>query len=183
MHFPNLFSGIQNGGRCCDSSYLKQRACTTAAATQTMIIAPVLAAATYAATASVPVIEYITPDPVVYTAPAPVNEYVASAHVSEYVAPSLVTEHETPAVFAPVVQIVQFPQVQDPQSKICEKNVETVAFLSGQDTLSEFGNCSRSPCELRKHAGSGGVRATSPRRIGFLLRSGCPSIRWSTSWW
>ena len=112
----------------------RQRACTTAAATQTMIIAPVLAAATYAATASVPVIEHITPDPVVYTAPAPVNEYVASAHVSEYVAPSLVTEHETPAVLAPVVQIVQFPQVQDPQSKICEKNVETVAFLSGQDT-------------------------------------------------
>ena len=96
----------------------RQRASTTAAATQTMKFAPVLAAGTYAATASVPVIVYITPGPVENTAPAPVNENVASAHVSEYVAPSLVTEHETPAVLAPVVQIVQFLQVQDPQSQI-----------------------------------------------------------------
>ena len=62
------------------------RTSTTIAATQTVNFAPVPAAAPDAATASVPVVEHVTPDPAVYTASAPAHEYTVSAPVNEYVA-------------------------------------------------------------------------------------------------
>ena len=45
-------------------------------------------------------VEYIDPAPAVYTAPVPVNEYVASAAANEYVASAPVIEYmaPTPAV-------------------------------------------------------------------------------------
>ena len=97
----------------------RQRTSTTTAATQTVNCGSVPAAATCAATASVPVIEHITPDPAVYTAPAPANEYVASARVIEYVTPAPVTtllEPPVPAVFT--VQVCH----ETPQSQTVEKN-------------------------------------------------------------
>ena len=99
----------------------RQRTSTTTAATQTVNYASVPAAATYAATGSLPVIERVAPDPAVCTAPAPANEYVASACVIEYVTPAPVTtllEPPVPAVFA--VQVCR----ETPQSQTLEKIVE-----------------------------------------------------------
>ena len=70
-------------------------------------------------------VEYITPDPAVFTASAPVTEYVASALVTEYVAPAAVT-----TLLEPPVQIVQVVQV--PQVLIFEKIVQNPEILCAQ---------------------------------------------------
>ena len=110
----------------------RQRTPTTTAATQTVNYASVPAAATYAAaTASVLVIEHVTPDPAVYTAPAPANEYVASARVIEYATPARVTtflEPPVPAVFT--VQVCD----ETPQSQTVEKIVEIPEIRNFQGT-------------------------------------------------
>ena len=116
--------------------------------TQTVNFASVPAAATYAATASVPVVEHVTPDPAVYTASAPANEYtvsapgneyVASARVIEYVTPAPVTtflEPPVPAVYT--VQVCELPNVQNtfetPQSQTVGKIVEHPEIRTFQGT-------------------------------------------------
>ena len=96
----------------------RQRTSTTTAATQTVNYAPVLVASTYAATASVPVIEHVTHDLAVYTAPFPVNEFVDSAREIEYVTAATVISVLEPLVLAVVtVQVChETPQSQTVQN-------------------------------------------------------------------
>ena len=47
--------------------------------------------------APTPVVEYITPDPVVFTTSTPVKEYVASTPVNEFVVSAQVIEYVAPA--------------------------------------------------------------------------------------
>ena len=106
------------------------RTSTTIAATQTVNFAPVLAAAPYAATASMPVVEHVTPDLAVYTASAPAHEFSVSAPVNEYVGSARVIEYVTPApvttLLEPPVPAVYTVQVchEAPQSQTVEKIVE-----------------------------------------------------------
>ena len=86
-----------------------------------------------------PVDEHIAPAPAVHFAPAPAV-YAAPAPVNEYVAPA-------PPV--PIVQVVQSPQVQ-----LIDKIVEITDIQSGQGT------------QTSGDSGNGGVRVTSPCRIG-----------------
>ena len=116
----------------------RQRTSTTTAATQTVNYASVPAAATCAATASLPVIEHVTPDPAVYTAPAPSNEHVASACVIEYVTPAPVT-----TLLEPLVRTVFTVQVchETPQSQTIEKIVEIpqIRIFQGTRASESFG--------------------------------------------
>ena len=107
------------------------RTSTTIAATQTVNFAPIPAAAPCAATASVPVVEHVTPDPAVYTASAPANEYTVSAPVIEYVTPAPVTTLLEPPV--PAVYTVQVCH-ETPQSQTVEKIVEVPEIRIFQGT-------------------------------------------------
>ena len=72
-------------------------------------------------TASAPVAEHVAPAPVAeYTTPA-LAVRPAPAPVIVNVAPPPVTDYETPAMHAPVVQVVQVSQEQDPRLQVVEK--------------------------------------------------------------
>ena len=153
------------------------RTSTTIAAIQTVNFALVPAAAPYAATASVPVVEHVTPDPAVYSASAPANEYTVSAPVNEYVASARVIENVTPApvttLLEPPVPAVYTVQVchETPQSQTVEKIVEIPEIRTFQGTRASesFGNCSRSPCGIFGNSRSDGVRATSGVEAGPVM--------------
>ena len=79
-------------------------------------------AVTYAAIASVPVVEPVAPAPAVLAAPAPVAEHVTpvTTDITHLLEPPLpLFLHSDIVVDVPVVQVVQVPQVQ-----IIEKIVE-----------------------------------------------------------
>ena len=121
------------------------RTSTTIAATQTVKFAPVPAAAPYAATASVPVAEHVAPDPAVFTASAPANEFSVSALVNEYVASPRVIEYVTPAhvttLLEPPVPAACTVQVchETPQSQTVEKIVEIPEIPTFQGTRASEG--------------------------------------------
>ena len=90
-------------------------------------------------------VEYITPDPFVFTSSTPVNEYMASAPVNEFVASAHVIEHvasaPVPTLLEPpdlVVHILQVSQVQVVQKTTetthLQKIVETPEVRSVQDS-------------------------------------------------
>ena len=134
------------------------RTSTTIAATQTVNIAPVPAAATCAATASVPVVGHVTPDPAVYTASAPANEYTVSAPVNEYVASARVIEYVTPA---PVTTLLVPPVPAVYTVQVCH-----VRTIQGTQTSESLGTVP--------------VRHTAPAELVDKVELGPPSSAVST---
>ena len=78
-----------------------------------------------------PVVEYIDPDPAVYTVPAPVHEYVASVHADEYVASAPPIEYMAPTpavtVLVPAEKTLSLRDIARRSS--CEQR-ESYQFLS-----------------------------------------------------
>ena len=142
-----LHHSAQRGARV---DAVTNTATTAVATTQTM---------TYAVPA--PVVEYISPPPTVHSTPAPVIEYVATEPVTTD--NTLLLE---PPV--PVVQVVQVPQVQDPQLQIMENSLRLQrSSLLNVPKLLKVWDCSCQPNEACGDRRCGGVRVTSSCRTCF----------------
>ena len=116
--------------------------------------ASTLAAATYAANASVPVV--VTSDLAIFTASAPANEYMASALVNEYVLWSPSWNHLF--LRCTTGKNTWDPAVTDRRENRWNSRNPN---YPGHSSFREFGNCSPWPCGIFGEIGSGRVRATT----------------------